>query len=204
MELEKSSDIKIQVMEKGTNTDPINITTQEDANPVEVRISSDVEVQTMENPSVLTNRNSMINKATQVYEEDIIPKVNQENTTSMIRKDHVTMTPYRHPNHKSQYLNQSVYQHRSEQKQLTYIPKNINASIVESHNKSSSWESYKCNVPQRIELGWLDPLTIRQFCSMLRRSYRLVSSTITNSRMKNHGKAMQFFPDKCRYKSRMS
>jgi hypothetical protein len=73
-------------MEKGTNTDPINITTQKYANPVEIRISSNVEVQMMENPSVLTNKNLVINKATQVYEEDIIPKVNQENTTSMIRK----------------------------------------------------------------------------------------------------------------------
>jgi hypothetical protein len=33
IELEKSLDVKIQVMEKGTNIDPINITTQKDANP---------------------------------------------------------------------------------------------------------------------------------------------------------------------------
>jgi hypothetical protein len=79
VELEKSLDIKVQAMEKGTNTDPINITNKKDANPMEVRISSDVEVQTMENPSVSTNKNSMINRVTQVYEEDIIPKVNQEN-----------------------------------------------------------------------------------------------------------------------------
>jgi hypothetical protein len=64
-------------VEKGTNTDLINITTHKDANLVEVRISLDVEVQTMEMPSVLTNINSMINKATQLYEEDRIPKVNQ-------------------------------------------------------------------------------------------------------------------------------
>ena len=38
MELEKSSDLKIQVIEKGINTYPINITTRKDANPVEVRI----------------------------------------------------------------------------------------------------------------------------------------------------------------------
>jgi hypothetical protein len=38
-------------------------------------MSLDVEVQTMENTNVLTNRNSMINKAT-MYGEDIIPKVN--------------------------------------------------------------------------------------------------------------------------------
>ena len=33
-------------------------------NPVEVRIYSNVEVHTMGNPSVLTSKNSMINKAT--------------------------------------------------------------------------------------------------------------------------------------------
>jgi hypothetical protein len=64
----------------------------------------------MENPSVLTDKNSMINKVTKVFEEDIIPKVNQENCTSMIRKNHTTRPLYQHPNHKSQYINQSVYQ----------------------------------------------------------------------------------------------
>jgi hypothetical protein len=75
-------------------------------NPVELGISSNIKVQMMDtktlaNPSVSTNKISMINKATQVYEEDIIPKVNQENSKIMIRKDHVTRTPYQHPNHKS-------------------------------------------------------------------------------------------------------
>jgi hypothetical protein len=42
---------------------------------VEVRITSDVEVQMVEIPSVLTNRNSTINKATPVHEEDRILKV---------------------------------------------------------------------------------------------------------------------------------
>jgi hypothetical protein len=112
-EASKSSDVKIQVVEKGTNTDPIHITTQEGAKSVEVRTFLDVGVQTMEIPSVLTNRNSTINKATPVHEEDIIPKANQENTTSTIRESHATKTLYRHPNHKSRYLNQSKYQHRS-------------------------------------------------------------------------------------------
>ena len=48
IELEKSLDVKIQIVEKGTNTNPINITTQKDANLVEVRISLDVGAQTME------------------------------------------------------------------------------------------------------------------------------------------------------------
>jgi hypothetical protein len=33
-EASKFSNVKIQVVEKGTNTDPIHITTQEDANPI--------------------------------------------------------------------------------------------------------------------------------------------------------------------------
>jgi DNA repair exonuclease SbcCD ATPase subunit len=100
MELEKSPDVKIQVVEKGTNTDPINITTQEDAKLVEVRISSDV-TQTMEIPSISTNKLLRINKATQVSKEDLLPKVKQESTTNMVSKVHVTRMPYQHPNHKS-------------------------------------------------------------------------------------------------------
>jgi hypothetical protein len=56
IEIEKSLDVKIQTMEKGTNTNPIDITNPKDANPVEVGISSDVEVQTMEIPSISTNK----------------------------------------------------------------------------------------------------------------------------------------------------
>jgi hypothetical protein len=54
IELDKSFNVKIKVVEKGTNTDPIDITTQKYPNSVEVRISSDVEIQMMENPSILT------------------------------------------------------------------------------------------------------------------------------------------------------
>jgi hypothetical protein len=107
-EASKPSDVKIQVVEKGTNTDPINITTQEGAKSVEVRTTSDVEVQMVEIPSVLTNRNSMINKATPVHEEDTIPKVNRENATSTIRESHATKTPYQHPNHKAGSLTSSL------------------------------------------------------------------------------------------------
>jgi len=42
IELEKSLDVKTQVVEKGTNTDPIDIITRKNANPTEVRISLDV------------------------------------------------------------------------------------------------------------------------------------------------------------------
>jgi hypothetical protein len=184
----KSSDVEVQVVEKGTNTDPIHITTQEGAKSVQEKTFSDVEEQTMGIRSILTNKNSTINKATPRHEEEIISKVNQENATSTIRENHVTRTPYRHPNHKSRYLNQSEYQYHSRWKQLTYLSKNIDTNTIKSHDNNSSW---KRNVLQMIELGWSDPFTVRQFCSALRGSYRLVSSTMTTPRTKNDAKTLQ-------------
>jgi hypothetical protein len=85
MELEKYLDVKIPILDKRINTDPINLlTTQKDANPADVKKSSNVEVETI-----------------QGYEEDSIPKVNQEKATSIRSKDQVARMPYRHPNHKS-------------------------------------------------------------------------------------------------------
>jgi hypothetical protein len=76
-EASKSSDVKIQVVEKGTNTDPIHITTQEGAKSVQEKTYTDVGVQTMEISGVLTNKNATINKP--VHEEDKTPKVNPKN-----------------------------------------------------------------------------------------------------------------------------
>jgi hypothetical protein len=108
----KPLDVEIQVVDKQTNTDPINITTQKGTKLVEVRKILDAKVQIVEIPSVLTNRNPIINKATLVHEEDMIPKVNRENINT-IRESHAIKTPYRHPTHKSRYINKSVYQHHS-------------------------------------------------------------------------------------------
>jgi 7-keto-8-aminopelargonate synthetase-like enzyme len=105
-EASKFSNEQIQVMENGTIIDPIHVTTKEATKSIEKRTMSDVEVKTMEYPSVFTNRNSTINKSTLVHEENHISKLNQENATSMIRENHVIITPYRHLNHKSKYLNQ--------------------------------------------------------------------------------------------------
>jgi hypothetical protein len=107
---------------------------------------------------------------------------------STIRENQATRTPYRHPNHKSKYLNQTEYQYHLGWKQLTYFPKNIDTNASKSHDISSSW---KCNIPQKIELGWSDPFSIRQFCSTLRGSYRLVSSTTTTPRTVNDEKTLQ-------------
>jgi hypothetical protein len=99
--------------------------------------------------------------------------------------------PYRHPNHKSRYFSQSMYQ----QKQITSMSKNITSTTSEGQNRSdrgsrnvssSFQEPYKNPNPQKIKLGWADSFTIRQFCSALRRSYRLRSSTISNSIVKKH------------------
>jgi hypothetical protein len=152
-EASKFSDEQIQVMENGTITDPIHVTTQEVAKSTEKKTYSDVGVQTMEVLSV----DPMINKTTSVNGEDTIPTVNRGNTAYMIRENHVTRNPYRHPNHKIRYLKQSEYQYHLSQEQLIYRPKNIDIDAIKSHDNSSSW---KCNVPQRIELGWSDPFMV--------------------------------------------
>jgi hypothetical protein len=82
-ETSNSSGVKIQVVEKGTNTHPIHIATQEDANPVEEKTYRDVGVQTLKIPSVLTSKDSSINNATSVHKEKKTPKENQENVTSI-------------------------------------------------------------------------------------------------------------------------
>jgi len=104
-EASKSLGVKIQVVEKGTNTNSIHVTTQEGAKSIEVRTFSDVGGQTVEIPNV----DPTINKATSVHEEDIIPKANRENTASTIREIYATKTLYLHSNHKSRFLNQLNY-----------------------------------------------------------------------------------------------
>jgi hypothetical protein len=71
---------------------------------------------------------------------------------------------------------------------LTYRSKNIDTSPSKSHDNHSSW---KCNILQKIELGCSDPFTIRQFCSTLRHSYRLVSSILTTPKTNSHTKTLQ-------------
>ena len=80
MELEKYSDVKLSIVDKGINTDAVNLTTQKDTDPTDVKRSSNVKVETSRG-----------------YEEDSIPKVNQEKDTSIRSKDQVARTPYRHP-----------------------------------------------------------------------------------------------------------
>jgi len=49
----KSSAVKIKVVEKGENTDAMDITTQKDSNPIREKTYKDVGVQTMEGIGVL-------------------------------------------------------------------------------------------------------------------------------------------------------
>jgi hypothetical protein len=154
MELKKSLDAKTSNLDKGINTDLVNLTTH-------VKRSSNGELEKI-----------------QGYEEESIPKVHQEKATSIRSKDQVAMMPYQHPNRKSRYFIQSMYQ----QKQITAMSKKItstisvgqNRSYHASRNVSSSFqEPYKNPNLQKIELGWEDSFIIRQFYSTLRRSYRL-------------------------------
>jgi hypothetical protein len=147
-------DRKTSLVDKETMTDPINLTTQKDANPTDVKKFTNVEVQTSHR-----------------YEEDSNPKVNQEKYASIRSKDQVARMPYRHPNHKNRYFSQSLYQ----QKQMTSMSKNITSTTSDaqsrsyhgSQNTSSSFqEPYKLPM-QKIELGWADSFTMQQFCSTL-------------------------------------
>jgi hypothetical protein len=92
-----------------------DIKAQEDANPVKEKTYRDVGVQTMEDPSKLTNQNPTINKAASLHEENHISKSKEENDTSMIRGNHVMRTPSRHSNHKSRYINQLESQYYPKQ-----------------------------------------------------------------------------------------
>jgi hypothetical protein len=82
--LQEKLDRKTSLVDKETMTYPINLTTQKEANPSDVKKFSNVEVQTSHR-----------------YEENSIPKVNQEKATSIRSKDQVARMLYRHPNHKS-------------------------------------------------------------------------------------------------------
>ena len=59
-------DVIVQIEEKGTNTDPVNITIQEEDKPVEAKMYSDIAVQAME----ISSEDFTINQATFVPERN--------------------------------------------------------------------------------------------------------------------------------------
>jgi hypothetical protein len=171
MELQKFSNVKNLMVNKTMNTDPVNLTTQNDS--VDVKRSSHVEVET-----------------SQGYEEDSIPSVNQEEATSTQSKDQVARMHYRHPNHKNQYFNQSMYpqkQMKNMSKIITSITNDAQGRSYHGSQNTSNClqEPHKIPIVQKINLRWAKSLTIRRFYTSPRRSYRFKSSTITNSRIKN-------------------
>jgi hypothetical protein len=80
---------------------------QEATKSTKIKTTSDVEVQMIKDPNILTNQNSTINKVTSTHEENHISKLKEQNATSMIKGNNIIRTPYRHPNHKRKYINQS-------------------------------------------------------------------------------------------------
>jgi hypothetical protein len=54
-----------------------------------------------ESPSVIIHGISVIDETTQVDDEDLKPKVNQENPKPKIKHNQVIGIPYQHPNHMS-------------------------------------------------------------------------------------------------------
>lgn len=96
-------------------------------------------------------------------ERNQIPLVNQEMSTNSLRGNQITRTPYEHPNDKSKHLNQFGNLYHSERNQVTYIRKNIDVTIIESCDNNSSRVSSNCKIPQKIDLGWPDLFSVREF-----------------------------------------
>jgi hypothetical protein len=123
MELQKSSNGKNLMVDKEINTYPIDLTTQRDS--IDVKWSSHVEVET-----------------SQGYEEDSIPSVNQEETISIQSKYQVARMPYRHPNHKNRYFNQSMYPHKQMTNMSKIITSVTNDAQVRSYHGIQNTSNY--------------------------------------------------------------
>ena len=91
---------------------------------------------------------------------DPISNTNPENDINKIRETQITTIPHRHPNHRSRQLDQATY---SEQNQQANIPKNTNVGAIHSCDNKSSQVSSLGKIPQKIDLGWSDPFSVRQF-----------------------------------------
>lgn len=93
--------------------------------------------------------------------------------------------PYRHLNHKNRQINHATYQDHLDQKQQTLVPDNSDITSIQSYANKSLQNSGDQNIPQKINLGWSDPFSVRQFCMSLRRSYQLVSTKMIVPRKKS-------------------
>lgn len=163
-EVSKSPDVTVQVEDKGINIEPVSSRTQEEDQLVEGKTHSHVTIQRMKIP----NKNYVSNSKT------IVPEKNQKISTPLIRESQTKKVPYQHPNHESRQLNQATCQDHSKHKQQTDVPDNSDITSIQSYDDKPLQNSNDQNIPQKINLGWSYPLSVRQFCLSLRRSYQFV------------------------------
>lgn len=78
-----------------------------------------------------------------------------------------------------------MYQYHSEHKQQIYVPKNTEVCRIQPYDNYSSQISRDQKIPQKINPGWSDPFSIRQFCLSLRASYHHVSTKMKVQRQKD-------------------
>jgi len=171
----EASNVGIQVDDKTTNIDSVNVTTQEEDEQVEENTHLDVAVQTMNIPSECFITNSTTSS----------PEENIKIGTCPVRKNQTKKVPYRHPNHENRRINHATYLNQSEPKQQTNVPKKSNVTSTQCYEDKSLQSFSDQNAIQKISLGWSDPFSVRQFCLSLRRSYQLVSTKMTVPREKD-------------------
>ena len=114
------------------------------------------------------------NKDLVVKSTTTMPSGNQEIVIKTLKEVQTRKTPYLHLNHKSRHLNQSTNMHHSEHKQQTYVTKNTKVSSIQYIDNNLLQNSSNQKIPQKVNLGWSDPFSVKQFCISLQGSYQLV------------------------------
>ena len=115
---------------------------------------------------------------------DIPSECSITNSTTFSPKENLK-TLYRHSNHESRQINQATYQDHSNQRQQINVSENNDVTSIPSYADKLLQNSSDQNTIQKINLGWSDPFSVRQFCLSLRRSYRLVLTKMTVPRQKD-------------------
>ena len=157
---------------KNPNPDLVNIPIEEEDKLDEVNMYSEVTVLITKDSS----EDPEINHSTSLAIGNQVLQINQEDDTNEIKENQITRIPYRHLNHDSKQLNKAMY---LEQKQKIDVPKNTEVRITQSSHNSSSQVASHRKIPQKINLGWSDPFSVRQCCLSLTGSYQLVSTRIS-------------------------
>ena len=171
----EASNVGIQVDDKTTNIDSVNVTTQDEDKQVEENTRLEFAVQTMNIPSECFITNSTT----------FSPEENIKIGTCSVRKNQTKRVPYRYPNHENRRINYATYLNQSEPKQQINDPKKSNVTSTQCYEDKSLQSFSDQNAIQKINLGWSNPFSVRQFCLSLRRSYQLVSTRMTIMRQKD-------------------